>query len=41
MKVTLAKQTGSAFAQILALRLPKLFEEFRSFDAGDGKSKGS
>jgi ParB family chromosome partitioning protein len=39
--VTLAKQTGSAFAQFLTLRLPELFEEFRSFGAGDGESKGS
>ena len=41
VKVTLAKQTGSAFAQFLTLRLPELIEEFRSFGAGDGKSKNS
>jgi ParB family chromosome partitioning protein len=41
VKVTLAKQTGSAFAQFLTLRLPELFEEFRSFGARDGESKGS
>jgi ParB family chromosome partitioning protein len=41
VKVTLAKQTGSAFAQFLTLRLPELFEEFRSFEPGDGASKGS
>ena len=41
VKVTLAKQTGSAFAQFLTLRLPELFEEFRSFGAEDGESKGS
>ena len=41
VKVTLAKQTGSAFAQFLTLRLPELFEEFHSFEAGDGESKGS
>jgi ParB family chromosome partitioning protein len=41
VKVTLAEQTGSAFARFLGLRLPKLYEEFRSFGAGDGESKGS
>jgi ParB family chromosome partitioning protein len=41
VKVTLAEQTGSAFARFLSLRLPKLYEEFRSFGTGDGESKGS
>jgi ParB family chromosome partitioning protein len=41
LKVTLAEQTGSAFARFLALRVPKLYEEFCSFGAGDGESKGS
>jgi ParB family transcriptional regulator, chromosome partitioning protein len=41
VKVTLTKPTGSAFARFLADRLPSLFDEFRSFDAGDGGSKGS
>ena len=41
LKVTLAKGTGNAFAQFLTLRLPELFEEFRSFGAGHGESKGS
>ena len=41
VKVTLAKQTGSAFAQFLTFRLPELIEEFRSFGAGDGEWKFS
>jgi len=41
VKVTLAKPLGGAFAQFLAGRLPGLFEEFRSFEAGDGDSKNS
>ncbi|WP_167398741.1 plasmid partitioning protein RepB [Methylosinus sporium] len=41
VRVTLAKADGSAFAQFLAARLPELFEEYRSFDAGDGVSKGA
>ena len=41
LKVTLAEGTGNAFAQFLTLRLPELFEEFRSFGAGHGESKGS
>src|SRR5208282_1550051 len=41
VKVTMAKQTGSAFVQFLTLRLPELFEEFRTFEAADGVSKGS
>ena len=40
VKVTLAKYTGSVFAQFLTARLPELFEEFRSFGAGDGETKG-
>ncbi len=40
VKVTLAKHTGSVFAQFLTARLPELFEEFRSFGAGDGETKG-
>jgi ParB family chromosome partitioning protein len=40
VKVTQAEQTGSAFARLLSLRLPKLLEEFRSFGTGDGESKG-
>ncbi|OAI31628.1 plasmid partitioning protein RepB [Methylosinus sp. R-45379] len=41
VRVTLAKADGSAFAQFLAARLPELLEEYRSFDAGDGASKGA
>ncbi|WP_171015244.1 plasmid partitioning protein RepB [Methylocystis sp. B8] len=39
VKVRLAKPVGSAFAHFLTTRLPELFEEFRAFEAGDGKSK--
>lgn len=39
VKVRLAKPAGSAFAQFLTARLPELFEEFRSFETGDGSSK--
>lgn len=41
VKVTLAKVDGSAFARFLAARLPELLEEYRSFDAIDGASKGA
>ncbi|BBU63868.1 plasmid partitioning protein RepB (plasmid) [Methylosinus sp. C49] len=41
VRVTLAKAEGSAFARFLAARLPELLEEYRSFDAGDGASKGA
>jgi ParB family chromosome partitioning protein len=41
VRVTLAKADGSAFAQFLAARLPELLEEYRSFDAGDGGTKGA
>jgi len=41
VKVKLAKPAGSAFAQFLTARLPALFEEFRAFETGDGKSKGN
>ncbi|HEY8065233.1 MAG TPA: plasmid partitioning protein RepB [Methylosinus sp.] len=40
VRVTLAKADGSAFAQFLAARLPELLEEYRSYDAGDGGTKG-
>ncbi len=36
VKVTLAKSTASAFAEFLAGRLPKLFDEYRAFDGSDG-----
>lgn len=39
VKVRLAKPVGSAFTHFLTRRLPELFEEFRAFEAGDGKSK--
>jgi ParB family chromosome partitioning protein len=41
VKVKLTRPTGSAFAHFLAERLPDLFDEFRSFEAGNGDSKGS
>ena len=34
VKVTLAKSSGTAFAQFLMARLPDLFHEFNTFDAG-------
>jgi ParB family chromosome partitioning protein len=34
VKVTLAESSGNAFAQFLAARLPDLFHEFNTFDAG-------
>ena len=40
VKVTLAKASGTAFAQFLTARLPDLFLEFRSFDAA-GELNGS
>ena len=40
VKARLAKHTASVFAQFLTARLPELFEEFRSFGAGDGETKG-
>lgn len=41
VRVTLAKSGGGAFAQFLADRLPELFEEYRSFEATNGESKGN
>ena len=41
VRVTLAKPDGSAFARFLSERLPILFEEFRTFEAGNGHSKDS
>lgn len=41
VKVTLAKPSGTAFAQFLTARLPDLVLEFHAFDATKGKSKGS
>jgi len=39
VNVRLVQPVGNAFAQFLTTRLPVLFEEFRAFEAGDGKSK--
>lgn len=41
VKLTLTKRTGGAFAHYLAERLPSLFDEFRTFEAGDGQTKDS
>ena len=41
VKVTLAKQTGSAFAQFLTLRLPSYSKSSVLSEPGDGESKGS
>lgn len=37
VKVTLAKSSGTAFAQFLVARLPDLFHEFNTFDAECGE----
>jgi ParB family chromosome partitioning protein len=39
VKVTLAKRTGSAFAQFLAGRVPALFDEFAASEADPRASK--
>ncbi len=41
VKVTLAKSSGTAFAQFLMVRLPDLFQEFNSFDAARDETKDS
>lgn len=41
VKVTLTKSSGTAFAHFLMARLPDLFHEFNSFDAGCGESSDS
>ena len=41
IKLILAQPTGPAFAEFLSVRLPRLYEEFRAFDAESGASKRS